>query len=250
MDSYIDQELQQPEPAPEYRRRGDFFGWMVFISLALHMITSAILLSPRTSPLSTPPASFIDLRELRFENPVPQPPPELKPEKLPPPTQETATAPVKPVTEADKLQEGVKESLAKAGTDPDALREHSFGLGLTNGYFSSIAEGQTLRGDIREYYFTILRAINEKWWVNKAGKQGGIRGARAVLVIARSGEILDIRLVRSSRNPAVDRAIIESIRAAGPLPPLPADFDLDYFTAPIKFVGPLNLLSAFGDDGN
>jgi protein TonB len=247
MESLIDQELHQPESAQESRRRRDFFGWMIFISLALHMITSIILLSPRTNSPSTPPANFIDLRELQFEKPAPQQPPIQTPEKLTPPPEETVPPPDKPLTEADKLRKEVKESIAKAETDPDALQERSFGLGLTSGYFSSLAEGQTLRGDIREYYFTILRAINEKWWVNRAGKQGGVRGARVVLVIARNGEILDIRLVSSSRNPAFDRAIMESIKAAGPLPPLPAAFDMDFFTAPLKFVGPLNLLSAFGD---
>lgn len=247
MESFTDQELQQPETARESRRRRDFFGWMIFISLALHMITSVILLSPRTRSLSAPPVNFIDLRNMRFEKPAPQLPAVQKPEKLTPPIKEAVPPPDKPLTEADKLKNGVQESIAKAETDPDALREHSFGLGLTNGYFSSIAEGQTLRGDIREYYFTMLRAINEKWWVNRAGKQGGVRGALVNLVIARNGEILDIRLIRSSQNPAFDRAIMESIKAAGPLPPLPAGFALDFFTAPLKFVGPLNLLSAFGN---
>jgi periplasmic protein TonB len=247
MDSFTDQELQQPETARESRRRRDFFGWMIFISLALHMITSVILLSPRTSSLSAPPVNFIDLRNMRFEKPAPQLPAVQKPEKLTPPDKEAVPPSDKPLTEADKLKNGVKESIAKAETDPDALREHSFGLGLTNGYFSSIAEGQTLRGDIREYYFTMLRAINEKWWVNRAGKQGGVRGALVNLVIARNGEILDIRFMRSSQNPAFDRAIMESIKAAGPLPPLPAGYALDFFTAPLKFVGPLNLLSAFGN---
>ena len=69
MDSYIDRELQQPESSPRHRRPRDFFGWMLFISLALHMITSIIVLSPRTSSLSTPPASFIDLQNMQFEKP-------------------------------------------------------------------------------------------------------------------------------------------------------------------------------------
>jgi periplasmic protein TonB len=247
MDSLIDQDSPHQETARESRRRQNFFGWMLFISLALHMITSVILLSPRTTSLSTPPANFIDLRDMQFEKPARQQPALQKPELLTPPPEETAPPLDKPLTEADKLQKEVKESIAKAETDPDALREHSFGLGLTSGYFSSLAEGQSLRGDIREYYFTILRAINEKWWMNKAGKQGALRGAIINLVVARNGEILDIKLIRSSRNPAFDRAIMESIKAAGPLPPLPADFNMDFFTAPLKFVGPLNLLSAFGD---
>jgi periplasmic protein TonB len=247
MDSFIDQEPQQPEPARESRRRRDFFGLALFISLALHMITSIILLSPRASSLSAPPAGFIDLRNMQFEKPARQQPAIQNPEKLTPPLEKTVPPLDKPLTEADKLRKEVKESIARAETDPDALRERSFGLGLTNGFFSSIAEGQTLRGDIREYYFTILRAINEKWWVNREGKQGVVRGAIVNLAIARNGEILDIKLIRSSRNPEFDRAIMESIRAAGPLPPLPADFPLDIFTAPLKFVEPLNLLSAFGN---
>ena len=42
------------------------------------------------------------------------------------------------------------------------------GLGMTHGYFSGLADGRTLRDDIRGYYFEMVEKINREWW-DKAG---------------------------------------------------------------------------------
>jgi protein TonB len=144
----------------------------------------------------------------------------------------------------EKLQRDVQQSLDNAETNPESLHQRSFGLGLTNGYFSSIAQGESLRGDIREYYFNLLRGINEKWWLNKNSQQGGLRGAIINVIIARDGTVLEKTLIRSSGNPAFDKAIIKTIEDASPLAPLPASYKMDIFSAPLKFVGPLNLFSS------
>ena len=125
---------------------------------------------------------------------------------------------------------------------PDALQQRSFALGLTSGYFSSIAQGQSLRGDIREYYFAMLRQINERWWVVRDDRLEGRRELMVTIVVARNGMILEKKLLRSSGNPALDSAMMQMLEAASPLPPLPATYDGDAFVAPIKFVRPLNLL--------
>jgi TonB family protein len=90
----------------------------------------------------------------------------------------------------------------------------------------------------------MLREINEKWWLNSRSRSGGWRGAVVEVVVARNGTIVDKTLVRSSGNRAFDRAIIATLEQANPLPPLPGDYQPDYFRAPLRFVAPLNLIGS------
>lgn len=247
MDALIDRELQQLHAPPQDRRKRDFFGRMLAISLAFHVISSVILLSPQRGALKVPPVSYLDLKNMQFhEQPAAVQPQEQKAEQVVAPPSK-APPPSLPFSEMEKLQRDVQQSLDKAETNPEALQQRSFSLGLTNGYFSSIAQGETLRGDIREYYFNILREINEKWWLNKNSQQGGLRGAIINIVIARDGTVLEKTLIRSSGNPAFDKAMIQTIGTASPLPPLPASYAMDFFSAPLKFVGPLNFFSLPGN---
>jgi len=250
MDAYIDREFQQfPHPSSRRRPR-DLFGRMVVISLVLHAISSIILLSPQRRGAEIPAVSYLDLKD--FTAPAPAAPaPKALPEPLAPAPDDsqdvqknTEPLPTTPQSEMEKLQSGVDKSLTDAGKNPESLQERSFGLGLTNGYFSSLGQGETLRGDIREYYFTMLREINEKWWLKKESRQGGFRGALINVVIARNGTIVDKMLVRSSGNRSFDEAMLRTLDAASPLPPLPQSFEMDYFTAPLKFTGPLNLFTS------
>jgi len=152
---------------------------------------------------------------------------------------QTEPSPTEPLSETEKLQKDVQQLREAADSNPASLQERSIGLGLTNGYFSSISEGESLRGDIREYYFRLLREINEKWWLNKEGQQAGFQGAILNVVIARDGTIVRKVLIRKSGNPAFDKAILQTLEAASPLAPLPENYENQYFTFPVKFVGPL-----------
>lgn len=251
MNAYVDREFQQLQLPTRASRPRDLFGRMIVISLVLHAISSALLLSPRNGSMNVPPVSYLDLKDMKFpEQAAPAPAKEhksveaAKSEEIAEKIAEPLTPPSEPLSETDRLQHEVKESLAKAETTPEALQERSLGLGLTNGYFSSLSEGETLRGDIREYYFTMLRQINEKWWLNKENQQSSLRGALINIVVARNGVILQKSLVRSSGNPAFDRAMLRTLDAASPLPPLPENYELDYFSAPLRFTGPLDLFTS------
>jgi len=246
MNSFIDREFQQVQPILAQRGARDFFGGMLVISLALHAISSVILLSPRHATFQSPPVSYIELKDMIFpEQSVSIAPQEAKsaeavpdePEEVQPPAAETPSV-------AEQLRQDVKQSLADAEENPEVLHEKSFSLGLTNGYFSSLAEGGTLRNDIRDYYFSMLREINEKWWLNNSGNFGGLRGAIVEVVVSRDGMIVKKSLLRSSGNPSFDRAIFKTLEKANPLPPLPNDYKLNFFSAPLRFVAPLNLFAS------
>lgn len=246
MDSFIDREFQQAQPILARRGARDFFGGMLVISLVLHAISSVILLSPRHASLQNPPVSYIELKDMIF----PEQSDSLAPqetntaEAIPEVPEETQPPAVETPSVAEQLQQDVRQSLADAEENPEVLHEKSFSLGLTNGYFSSLAEGESLRQEIRDYYFSMLREINEKWWLTNNGISGGLRGAIVEIVVSKNGMIVSKTLKRSSGNPSFDRAIFKTLEKANPLPPLPNDYPLNYFSAPLRFVAPLNLFAS------
>ena len=241
----IDNDFPTEPPSLPSGKRHDFFGRMVAISLAVHVISSVILLTPRQSFTPTPSVSFLELKNLdtgdRVTAPLPTEP--LFSETIDEgKNAEEPSAP--PYPESLLLEENVRQSVTEAQTNPESLTERSFSLGLTNGYFSSIATGETLRESIRDYYFQMLREINEKWWLTGASRGMWRKGALVEVVVARDGSIVDRYLVKSSGNRAFDRAIMTALAQATPLPPLPADFKPEYFRAPLRFIAPLNLLGS------
>jgi protein TonB len=245
MDQLVDREFPELQATNPLRGNRDFFGRMLAISLALHVICSLILLSPHRGTLKGPSVSFLDLKEISFPEQTVAPARENHLPAVPSPADPaTIPLPVEQLSPAEQLRQDVKETLASAETNPASLHERTFGLGLTNGYFSSIAEGESLQSTIKDYYFSMLREINEKWWLRKNDAIGSLRGAIVEIVVARDGTIVRKSLVRSSGNPQFDRAIFATLEKANPLPPLPREYKNIYFSAPLRFVAPLNLFAS------
>ena len=245
MEQHVDREFTELQTCNPFRGNRDFFGRMLAISLAVHVICSLILLSPHRGILKGPSVSFMDLKEISFPEQTAAPARENpQPTEASPAISTTVPPPAEPLSAAEQLRQDVTETLANAETNPAILHERSFGLGLTNGYFSSIAEGESLNRTIKDYYFCMLREINEKWWLRKNDTIGGPRGAIVEIVIARDGTIVRKSLVRSSGNPAFDRAIFATLEKVNPLPPLPGEYKNTYFSAPLRFVAPLNFFAS------
>jgi periplasmic protein TonB len=219
---------------------------MLALSLLLHALASTPWFFPKAGSFSGPTVTFMDLNMVQDSRPATamtaKPPADM------PETAQAEAAPQQPPpaaapsTELEKLQRNMQKTLADAAAQRSTVQEVSLGLGMTSGYFSSLAEGQTLRGNIREYYFEVLRSINEQWWLNKESSLKGGNRALINLVIARDGTVVGKQMVRSSGNPAYDRAILRTLEATNPLPPLPESFPGDFFQAPIRFNAPLNLM--------
>lgn len=139
----------------------------------------------------------------------------------------------------DTINSSGKDSTTIA--TPDILAS-PLGLGMANGFFSSLANGRTLREDIRGYYFDILEKINHSWWQHagtlaETAQQEGI----IEIQIGRDGKLLDVRQMRSTGSRDVDRAIIDAIKGAAPFQPLPASYESELFRAPLKISKPSNL---------
>jgi protein TonB len=113
---------------------------------------------------------------------------------------------------------------------------------MAHGYFSMLADGKTLRDDIRAYYFEMVEKINREWWNNAAQLKEPLRADGVFeVIVQRDGTIVSLRLIRGSGSNAADRLIAESIRKASPLPPLPSTYESDQFNVPLKIKAPLSL---------
>ncbi|HTP66109.1 MAG TPA: cell envelope integrity protein TolA [Geobacteraceae bacterium] len=218
---------------------GGPFGRMFLLSLLCHVAVFLPFLASRTGVARNPVVAYMDLNMAYDAKPAPVKTAPAEKEVTPP---QPATVKAKPSSELDKLRENSRKALDGAAAQPETVQKESLGLGMMNGYFAGIGEGDTLRDDIRDYYFEILHRINEKWWLNRETTAKGRKDAVFYLVIARDGRIVDKMLVESSGNPACDRAMLQALEASSPLPPLPETYRGDFFQAPLRFNMPLNLL--------
>jgi periplasmic protein TonB len=237
VDSFIDREYFRPEPSIDAVKKGTFFGRMFLLSLTLHAATLAVIAFSPGGPVSIPSVSYVDLslpEQAAVPVPAPAAPapaaarePEEMAEQAPKETAPPAAAPAS------------HPAAAPAKPNPETA---SLSLGLARGYFNSIGSGETLRDDIREYYFTMLKKINETWWESGgAAREGMRRDVLVNLVISREGEILSKQIVESSGNQWYDSLVMQTLAKAGPLPALPASYRGDVFTAPVRVVKPLSL---------
>lgn len=210
------------------------FPKMVVFSLLMHAIFSIALLSGYSGRTGSPNVQYIDLDMMEQAAP---PTAMSAPQDAPAPAEE----PPIPAVQTEPAVE--KATVAQEPVRQEALPPASFGFGIVNGRFGSISDGRTLRDDMREYYLGMLDRFNESW--AKSADTTGIRGAAFIVTISRNGEIIDTQLLESSGNRSYDRLMLQSLRDSGPLSPLPATYEADFFSAPLRFVGPLNLMSPF-----
>ena len=209
------------------------FPRMVVFSLLMHAIFSIVLLSGYSGRTGSPVVQYIDLDMMEQA----APPVMSEPQEAPAPAEE----PPIPVAQPEPAVE--KATVAQEAVRQEALPPASFGFGIVNGRFGSLSDGRTLRDDMREYYLGMLDRFNESWAQHMDAT--GIRGAAFIVIISRSGEIVDAQLLESSGNRSYDRLMLQSLRDSGPLSPLPETYEADFFPAPLRFVGPLNLMSPF-----
>jgi len=213
------------------------------VSFFLHLFAAFVLISLSGSePAPAPAVTYVDLKAV--QSPAAQPLPPKKETVAPPeePEMPAQTAPPEPVQEP-RVEPPPAQPAAPPQTKNDEDRSHTvLGLGLTRGYFKSLGEGETLRDDIRAYYLDMLQVVNEKWWMNEQIDKRRVAPVVVLLAIARNGSILEARISESSGNRQYDKAVLDSVAKAGPLPPLPASYEMPVFLAPIRLIPPLNLM--------
>ncbi len=240
----MDYAVPQMQEMGHLGKSGKYFGRMLGVSLFVHGIVFLLLLSPRHGQFAARPIAYLDLSmtapAAEASRPAETKKTDTAHQEKAVPVPETAQ-PSAP-TEFDRLQQSAREALETAAAKPEAVGQSSIALGITNGYFSSLAEGQTLHDDIRDYYFTILRAINEKWWVASESHASAYRRAMISVVIGRDGNVVKAEIRQGSGSYSYDKSLLKALEAASPFPPLPKQYRMGYFEAPLVFNPPLNLM--------
>jgi protein TonB len=241
--------VEDMEEGLSHRLSFGSFTITIAISLVLHIVAAVILLSGGSGTGTGNSVTYLDLK---MSSPVQMSAP-VMPVEEPSPRTETAPPieevqqPVVPPTPtaSEKLQSDLKEALTAQdnGNLQETVGRYSLGFGMSKGYFRSLSQGESLRGDIREYYLNLLQDINAKWWVDQSIATKRISAILINVAIARNGEIVAKEIVRSSGDILYDRAVLAALGAAGPLPPLPASYEDNLFVAPLRLMPPLNLMA-------
>lgn len=203
-------------------------------SIALHLLIAFLLLQPLSNSRSVPVVQYVDLRNTSLPEPATAQPTQ-------PPAAPTQNEPTENVSEHENVTQGNKAPPTPLPQANDTSAP-SLGMGLAKGYFRSLAEGKSLRDDIRNYYFEMVEKINARWWqradsLREAARQEGIID----IVLGRDGTLYSVNVTVSTGSNEVDQAIIDVVRAASPFAPLPANYHGEQFQAPLRIVAPASL---------
>ncbi len=63
------------------------------------------------------------------------------------------------------------------------------------------------------------------------------------VVISRDGNVVKAEIVQGSGSYSYDKSLLKALEAASPFPPLPAQYRMAFFEAPLVFNPPLNLMA-------
>lgn len=217
---------------PPGRKR--IFAFYLFFSLAIHAVTVLVVLFSTSSSQPVIITNYIDIAN-------PPLPPAAPPEIHAPAPAVVEKETSEPEIEQPNREEHVEKDAPTEPVSPEILST-PLGLGMAHGFFKSLAEGKTLRDEIRVYYFEILGKINTIWW-QKAGSISEVAQQEGIvdISIGPDGAIQGARLARTTGSTEVDRAIIEALREASPFPPPPVSMGQDSFRAPLRIAVPSNL---------
>lgn len=221
----------------------NLFARALTLSLALHLSFAAVaaLFPGRLASLAPESIVMVDLTAPAL--------PRSAEIVTPTGSQTAAPSPPKQMT----LPSAEEKALPASAPEPEAeapppvtpqTNTASLSIGLTRGFFRSLADGDTLREDVREYYFELVERVNAQWWAaaTSAAMEPGRREALVTITVRKSGELLDVRLVKSSGSDEYDRLIVAALQAASNLPPLPESYPGEFFQAPLRLMAPRGLL--------
>jgi len=217
--------------------------WALVISLLLHGGAALVVIIFSGFSTSGIRSTNLTIQNIDLSPSITAP---AQPLSAPPDQQQAMAAPSPQVLEAEKLvqeptvttQPPETENSGKEG----GVMSTPLGLGMTHGYFSGLADGKTLREDIRSYYFEMVDRINREWWEKAGALKEPLRGDGVFeLLVQRDGAITSVRILRGTGSQEADRLVTEIIRNASPLPALPPAYELEQFRAPLRIKAPLFL---------
>lgn len=227
--------------------RKRWMGCALAISLMLHLLAVVFIIAAGSTIRNTPVMGGILVENVALSPAISRPKPaETLLAPAPPETEprSDASPAEKPLQAPHAAQPSPKE---KASEEMKGLMTTPLGLGMTYGYISSLAEGNSLREDIRGYYLELVEKINREWWKRAEGLKEPIRKDGIIVLYVRpDGSIDSQRMYQGTGSREADKVIQDAIEAVSPLPPLPAGFDQKVFLAPLRIKAPTYLFRIKG----
>jgi TonB-like protein len=214
-------------------------GYALAISLMLHLLAVVFIIAAGSTIRNTPVISGMLVENVALSPAISRPKPA-----------ETLLAPSPPETEPPSDVSPVEKSLqappavqpspkGKASEEMKELMTTPLGLGMTYGYISTLAEGRSLREDIRGYYFELVERINREWWKRADGLKEPIHQDGIIeLCLRPDGSIISQKMYQGTGSREADQVLQDVIKEVSPLPPLPASFDQKMFLAPLRIKAP------------
>lgn len=229
-----------PVTAIVLRKR--WMGYALAISLMLHLLAVVFIIAAGNAIGDAPAISGILVEDVTL-TPAIRPPKPAEPLLVPKPPEVEAPADASPGEKP--LQAPAASQASPHGASPEEMTKlmaTPLGLGMTYGYISSLAEGRSLREDIRGYYFEVVEKINREWWKRADGLKEPIRQDGIIeLYVRPDGSIISQTMYQGTGSREADQVLQEVIKEVSPLPPLPASFDQKVFLAPFRIRAPSSL---------
>ncbi len=127
--------------------------------------------------------------------------------------------------------ENTPSGTSKAYSSRNTFKETSVSIGTTLTKYASYMEH-------------IKNKIQDVWTYPEYARESNEEGSLIVLfTIGRNGEVLDIKLLRSSGYPVLDKAAIQAVKEAAPFPLLPKRFNIDRLNIYATFIYTINFYS-------
>lgn len=131
-----------------------------------------------------------------------------------PSKQATKVAP-KPAAKPEPTQAERMAALAKKLQDQTRKNLQNQVKGEQQKLDQDLAQAQQTQGIVDKYKALILQQVGQNWIVPEVNKN---ISCRLAITLAPGGTVLDVKLVKSSGNAALDRSAIQAVYKASPLP--------------------------------
>ncbi|GFE60523.1 hypothetical protein AOG2_11110 [Geobacter sp. AOG2] len=226
-----------PEIGSPPRKR--WMGYALVISLMLHLLAIVFIIAAGSATRRAPVISGILVESVPL-TPIISPPKPASPLLAPAPPETESPSDASP--DENSLQPSPAAQVSTQENSSEGMKKlmaTPLGFGMTYGYVSSLAEGRSLREDIRGYYFELVEKINREWWKRAEGLKEPIRRDGIIeLYLGLDGSIVSQRIYQGTGSREADQVLMDAIKAVAPFPPLPANFDQKTFIAPLRIKAP------------
>ena len=206
--------------------------WAVVLSVVLHVsLVATAILVPMLAAAARPPIEFRTVNIVPVQAlgvPEPEPQPEPVEETLPEPPKPAPAPEPKPARKLAPTAEKPRERPVRSAPEPprpQQRRGSPLGSDLASSPFGAKGVGLDNPDFTYGYYVDQMLSMIGNAWVRPrvVGRIEAILYYR----IARDGTVTELKLLTSSGNKAFDEAALRAVRAAAPMPPLPASFSAD-----------------------